>query len=96
MDPQAVPGCIISSVVLLFSFFAYWTNPNIRSEPGTQVSKIARVSTRQYGALASTTGTATRTPQIKNLIGLLRKNKCAARAARTYEQVRAVLCKITT
>ena len=48
------------------------------------------------GALASTTATATITPQIKNLIGRVRKNKRAARAARTYEQVRAVLCKTTT
>ena len=36
---------------------------------------------------------ATTTPQIKNLIGQVRKNKLAARAARIYEQVRAVLCK---
>ena len=39
--------------------------------------------------------TATGTPQIKNLIGRVRKNKCVTRAARTYEQVRAVLCKTT-
>ena len=39
--------------------------------------------------------TTTTTPQIKNLIGRVRKNKRAARAARTYEQVRAVLCKTT-
>ena len=50
----------------------------------------------QQGALASTTAAATTTPQIKNLIGRVRKNKRAARAARTYEQVRAVLCKTTT
>ena len=50
----------------------------------------------QQGALASTTATATTTPQIKNLIGRVRKNKRAARASRTYEQVRAVLCKTTT
>ena len=48
------------------------------------------------GALASTTATATTTPQIKNLIGRVKKNKRAARAARTYEQVRPVLCKTTT
>ena len=48
------------------------------------------------GALASTTSTATTKPQINNLIGRVRKNKRAARAARTYEQVRAVLCKTTT
>ena len=41
-------------------------------------------------------GTATTTPQIKNLIGPANENKRAARAARTYEQVRAMLCKITT
>ena len=43
-----------------------------------------------------TTATATRTPQIKNLIGRVRLNKRAARAARTCEQVRAVLCQTTT
>ena len=42
------------------------------------------------------TSTATTTPQIKNLIGRVRKNQRAARAARTYEHVRAVLCKTTT
>ena len=42
------------------------------------------------------TGTATITPQIKNLIGRASENKRAARAARTYEQVRAILCKTTT
>ena len=41
-------------------------------------------------------GTATTTSQIKNLIGRVRKNERAARAARTYEQVRAVLFKTTT
>ena len=45
---------------------------------------------------ASTTATATTTPQIKNLIGRVKKNKRAARAARTHEQVRAVLYKTTT
>ena len=40
-----------------------------------------------------TTGKATTTPQINDLIGWMRKNNRAARAARTYEQVRAVLCK---
>ena len=39
--------------------------------------------------------TATRTPQIKNLVGRVKKNKRAARAAHTYEQVRAVICKTT-
>ena len=42
------------------------------------------------------TGTATITPQIKNLIGRASENKRAARAARTYEQVRAILCNTTT
>ena len=42
------------------------------------------------------TRTATTTPQIKNLIGQVRKNKRAARVARVYEQARAVLCKATT
>ena len=41
------------------------------------------------------TGMATTTPQIKNLIGRGSENKRAARAARTYEQVRAILCKTT-
>ena len=45
--------------------------------------------------LASMTGTATTTPQIKNLNGRASENKRAARAARTYEQVRAILCKTT-
>ena len=48
------------------------------------------------GGLASTTGTETTTPQIKNLIGRVKKNNRAARATRTFEQVRAVLCKTTT
>ena len=39
---------------------------------------------------------ATKTPQIKNVIGRVRKNKPVARASRTYEDVRAVLCKTTT
>ena len=39
------------------------------------------------------TGTATTRPQIKNLIGRASENKRATRAARTYEQVRAILCK---
>ena len=42
------------------------------------------------------TGTATTKPQIKNFIGRASENKRAARAARTYEQVRAILCKTTT
>ena len=43
------------------------------------------------------TGTATTTPQIKNLIGRASEkfNKRAARAARTYEHVRVILCKTT-
>ena len=44
------------------------------------------------GGLASTTGTETTTPQIKKLIGRVKKNNRAARATRTFEQVRAVLC----
>ena len=42
------------------------------------------------------TGTAKTTPQIKNLIGRASENKRAARAARTYEQARAILYKTTT
>ena len=42
------------------------------------------------------TGTATTMPQIKILIGQASENERAARAARTYEQVRAILCKTTT
>ena len=46
------------------------------------------------GASASTTATTNvTTAQIKNLIGRVKKNNRAARAARSYEQVRAVLCK---
>ena len=41
-------------------------------------------------------GTATTTPQINNFIGRASENKRAARAARTYEQVRAILYKTTT
>ena len=54
-------------------------------------SKVPSVSTviepamgSLKGALASMTGTVTTTPQIKNLIGPIKR---AARAARTYEQV---------
>ena len=36
------------------------------------------------------TGTATTTPQIKNLIGRASENKRAARAVHTYAQVRAI------
>ena len=39
------------------------------------------------------TGTSTTALQVKNLIGRASENK---RAARTYEQVRAILCKTTT
>ena len=42
------------------------------------------------------TATTTTTPQIKNLIGRASENKRAARAARTYEQVRVILCKTTS
>ena len=42
-------------------------------------------------------GTAPTTePQIKNLIGRASESTRAARAARTYEQVRAILRKTTT
>ena len=36
------------------------------------------------------------TSQIKNLIGRVKKKTRAAHAARTYEQVHAILCKTTT
>ena len=36
------------------------------------------------------------TPQIKNLIGQVRTNKRAVRAAGAFEQFRGVLCKTTT
>ena len=42
-------------------------------------------------AFVSMRRTATTTTQIKNLIGQVRKNNRAARAARTYEQARAFL-----
>ena len=35
-------------------------------------------------------------PQIKNLIRRASENKRAARASRTYEEVRAILCITTT
>ena len=41
---------------------------------------------RATGALASTTGTTTIAPQIKNFIGGVSKNERAARAVRSYEQ----------
>ena len=56
------------------------------------VNKSVSSSVKQLEALASTTGTPTTTPSIENLIGL-RKNKRAIRAARTYEEVCAILCK---
>ena len=59
------------------------------------VNKSVSSSVKQPGDLASTTGTATTTPQIENLIGW-RKNKRAIRAARTYEEVRAIVCKRIT
>ena len=39
------------------------------------------------------TGTVMTTTQIKNLIGRMRTSNRAARAARTYEQVRASPCR---
>ena len=42
------------------------------------------------------TGTAKTVPQIKNLIRRASENKRAACAARTYEEVRAILCITTT
>jgi len=51
---------------------------------------------QQVGSFSIHDGTATTTPQIKNLIDRASENKRAARAARTYEEVRAIHCKTTT
>ena len=59
------------------------------------VTKSVSSFAKQLGDLASTKGTATTTPQIENLIGW-RKNKRAIRAIRTYEEVRAIVCKTIT
>ena len=58
-------------------------------------NKSVSSSTKQLGDLASTTRTPTTTSLIENLIGL-RKNKSAIRAARTFEEVRAIVCKTIT
>ena len=57
-----------------------------------------RCRRRLLNSPASTTAAATETttPQMKDLIGRVRKNNYAARAARSYEQVRAFLFEITT
>ena len=56
------------------------------------MNKSVSSTSKQQEALASTTETAMTTPYIENLIGW-RQNKCAIRAARTYEEVPATLCK---
>ena len=56
--------------------------------------EVMKHHTPYYTVLASKTGTTTTTPQIKNLIGRMRKNTCAAREGRTLEQFCDVLCKI--
>ena len=56
--------------------------------------KYFRNSSTFNPALESTTGTATTTPAIKNLIGRVGKNKRAARAICTYEQVRVIHVKL--
>ena len=48
------------------------------------------------GSLSIDNRTAATPPRIKNLIGRVRKNKRAARAARTLEKSRAVLCKTSS
>ena len=56
------------------------------------MNKSVSSSSKQQGALASTTETALITPYIENLIGR-RRNTRAICAARTYEEVPATLCK---
>ena len=51
--------------------------------------------TQELKALEPMTGMALATPQIKNLIGRMRKNKRAACAARTLKKLLAILGKIT-
>ena len=50
------------------------------------------------GSFSTTTGTATTTttPQIKKINWSSEGNKRAVGVARTYEQIRAILCKTTT
>ena len=55
---------------------------------------IARWTQKPRVKIRPTTRTATTMPRVKNLIGRVRKKKRAARAARIYKQVRAVLSKI--
>ena len=78
-----------------------WTSNNCVEMKKTHMRDYAHevcrfMTSSSLWVLASTKGTATTTPLIKNLIGRVRKNNRAARVARTYEQVRAVLCKTTT
>ena len=56
----------------------------------------ARWLPHHQGVLAKTTGTATATPQNKNIIGWKRKNARAARATRISVHFFAVLHKTTT
>ena len=53
---------------------------------------LANVGSHE-GALALMTSTTSTTPQVENVIGRVRKTKHASRAARTLENLRAVLCK---
>lgn len=49
---------------------------------------------RQQKVFEPKTGKSTATSQLWNLIGRMRKNKRAARAARSLEQIVVVLCKL--
>ena len=64
------------------------------------MKKVCSLHILKRGALVGSfsieEGPATTMPQIKNLIGRVRKKKRAARAAHTYEQVLFFLCKTTT
>ena len=89
------PGCLNSLLFILVYFWPCSSNSlyiQVFSESDLQTF----LTLYGYGVLASTTGTVTTTPQIKNLIGRVRKSNGAARATRTFGQVCAVLCKTKT
>ena len=67
---------------------------NFKGRAGYSLTDFCMATSSIIGRLYNRTETTT--PQVKNLIGLVRIDKCVARAARTLEQSRAVLCKTTT
>ena len=70
----------------------------VRSREILQAIMLSLKSRRQYYAwwLTENNQCSSGSPRINNFICGTRKNKRAARAARTLEQSRAVLCKTTT